>query len=70
MTSPDTFLRAILADPADDAIRLIYADWLDGQGREEYGEFIRVQGVAMLEAIEKEEAEQLRREAIGTLGKK
>jgi carbon storage regulator CsrA len=36
------FLRAVLADPADDAPRLIYADWLDEQG-DPRGEFIRVQ---------------------------
>lgn len=43
MTREDAFIADIIANPADDAIRLIYADWLDGQGREEYGEFIRVQ---------------------------
>ena len=36
------FLRAVLADPADDAPRLIYADWLDEQG-DPRGEFMRVQ---------------------------
>ena len=36
------FLRAVLADPADDAPRLIYADWLDEQG-DPRGEFVRVQ---------------------------
>jgi uncharacterized protein (TIGR02996 family) len=39
----DAFLTAILADPDDDAPRLIYADWLDEQGRPERAEFIRVQ---------------------------
>jgi uncharacterized protein (TIGR02996 family) len=28
----DGFLRAILADPADDAALLVYADWLEEQG--------------------------------------
>jgi uncharacterized protein (TIGR02996 family) len=37
------FLAAVLADPQDDAPRLIYADWLDEQGRCEQAEFIRVQ---------------------------
>lgn len=32
MTSPDDLLADIIANPADDAARLIYADWLDGQG--------------------------------------
>ena len=36
------FRRAVLADPADDAPRLIYADWLDEQG-DPRGEFMRVQ---------------------------
>jgi uncharacterized protein (TIGR02996 family) len=43
LTSDDAFLKAILADPNDDAPRLIYADWLDEQGRHERAEFIRVQ---------------------------
>jgi len=37
------FLQAIIADPDDDAPRLIYADWLDEQGECERAEFIRVQ---------------------------
>lgn len=37
------FLRAILAAPDDDAPRLIYADWLDENGKPERAEFIRVQ---------------------------
>ena len=32
MLSDETFLRAILADPADDAPWLIYADWLEERG--------------------------------------
>jgi carbon storage regulator CsrA len=42
--SPDeaALLQAILADPDDDAPRLIYADWLEEQG-DPRGEFIRVQ---------------------------
>ena len=38
-----SFLEAILAAPDDDAIRLVYADWLDDHGQPEYAEFIRVQ---------------------------
>ncbi len=38
------FLAAILADPADDTARLVYADWLQEQGgRPERAEFIRLQ---------------------------
>src|SRR5262245_32529246 len=35
MSDEAAFLRAILADPADDAPRLVYADWLDEQGTPE-----------------------------------
>jgi uncharacterized protein (TIGR02996 family) len=37
------FLDDIRAHPADDAPRLIYADWLQDHGEEERAEFIRVQ---------------------------
>jgi uncharacterized protein (TIGR02996 family) len=36
-------LEAIRDDPQDDAVRLIYADWLEDQGRNERAEFIRLQ---------------------------
>ncbi len=39
----DALLKAILANPDDDAPRLIYADWLDENGQEERAELIRVQ---------------------------
>jgi uncharacterized protein (TIGR02996 family) len=29
MTDDEAFVRAIVAAPADDAPRLVYADWLD-----------------------------------------
>ena len=38
-----SFLDAILADPADDTVRLVYADWLEEHGRPERAEFIRLQ---------------------------
>src|SRR4051812_42577131 len=37
------FLAEVLAAPEDDAPRLVYADWLEEQGRAERGELIRVQ---------------------------
>lgn len=37
------FLNDIAAQPQDDAPRLIFADWLEEQGREEQAEFVRVQ---------------------------
>ena len=43
MPTENAFLQAVLADPEDDAPRLIYADWLDEQGEGERAEFIRVQ---------------------------
>ncbi|HEX5269083.1 MAG TPA: TIGR02996 domain-containing protein [Gemmataceae bacterium] len=43
MTTEDALLLAVLADPDDDAPRLIYADWLDENGDGERAEFIRVQ---------------------------
>jgi uncharacterized protein (TIGR02996 family) len=42
MSYPDAFPQAILNDPEDDTVRLIYADWLEERG-DPRGEFIRVQ---------------------------
>jgi uncharacterized protein (TIGR02996 family) len=43
MSDAAAFLRAIIAEPADDLPRLVYADWLDEHGEPERAEFIRVQ---------------------------
>lgn len=45
MTDPDAnaLFRAIVANPDDDTARLVYADWLQENGRAEEGEFIRTQ---------------------------
>jgi uncharacterized protein (TIGR02996 family) len=43
MTREEAFLRAVVLDPGDDAPRLVYADWLEEQGRYERAELIRVQ---------------------------
>jgi uncharacterized protein (TIGR02996 family) len=43
MTHEDAFLQDILEHPADDAPRLIFADWLEENGNSERAEFIRVQ---------------------------
>jgi uncharacterized protein (TIGR02996 family) len=40
--SDDAFLRAILAAPDDDTLRLVYADWLEEHG-DPRSEFIRIQ---------------------------
>ncbi len=39
----EALFQAILDDPDDDAIRRVYADWLDDEGQYERAEFIRVQ---------------------------
>ena len=46
MSDRDAFLRAIAADPADDTVRLAFADWLDEQGEADRAEFIRLQIVS------------------------
>jgi uncharacterized protein (TIGR02996 family) len=43
MTHEGAFLQTIREAPADDAPRLIYADWLEEHGRSDRAEFIRVQ---------------------------
>lgn len=43
MSDHDALLAAILADPADDTARLVYADWLTENGQSDRGEFIRVE---------------------------
>jgi uncharacterized protein (TIGR02996 family) len=42
MSIDDDFIQTIIANPDDDAPRLIYADWLEEQG-DPRGEFIRIQ---------------------------
>ena len=43
MPGTRAFLRAICADPEDDAPRLIFADWLEEHGEDHRAEFIRIQ---------------------------
>jgi uncharacterized protein (TIGR02996 family) len=43
VTHEEAFLTDILLNPEDDALRLIFADWLDDHGRPERAEFIRTQ---------------------------
>ena len=43
MTEEAALLAAIVAHPADDTPRLVYADWLDEHGRPEQAMFIRTQ---------------------------
>jgi uncharacterized protein (TIGR02996 family) len=39
----DSLLRAVAANPDDDAVRLVYADWVEEHGAADRAEFIRVQ---------------------------
>jgi uncharacterized protein (TIGR02996 family) len=43
MSLQDAFLADIIANPDDDAVRLIYADWLDEHDQPARAEFIRLQ---------------------------
>jgi uncharacterized protein (TIGR02996 family) len=43
VTDGESLIRSVLANPVDDAPRLVYADWLEEHGRPEDAEFIRVQ---------------------------
>jgi uncharacterized protein (TIGR02996 family) len=43
MQTRAAFLEAICENPADDAVRLVFADWLDDHDESERAEFIRVQ---------------------------
>src|ERR1700722_3776040 len=42
MADEASFLEAIISEPDDDSLRLIFADWLDERG-DPRGKFIRVQ---------------------------
>ncbi len=43
MTHDEAFLRDVIEAPDDDGPRLIYADWLEDEGRTERAELIRAQ---------------------------
>lgn len=43
MSTANAFLRQIRENPDDDALRLVFADWLDENGDPERAEFIRAQ---------------------------
>src|SRR5262245_62168156 len=42
MTDREVLWRAVIENPADDAPRLVLADWLDEQGDPDRAEFIRL----------------------------
>jgi uncharacterized protein (TIGR02996 family) len=41
MSEAQSFLSAIVAEPDEDAHRLVFADWLDERGEHDRAEFIR-----------------------------
>jgi len=43
MATSEAFLRPIIESPEDDALRLVYADWLEEHGDAARAEFIRAQ---------------------------
>jgi uncharacterized protein (TIGR02996 family) len=43
MTQEEAFIQAILDAPADESLRLIFADWLEEHGHGRHAEFIRLQ---------------------------
>jgi uncharacterized protein (TIGR02996 family) len=64
MSDGEGLLAAILANPDEDVPRLVYADWLQENGRPERAEFIRVQvEVARVEPFTPRAYELVRREA-------
>jgi uncharacterized protein (TIGR02996 family) len=61
MSRQQSLLHAILDDPEDDAVRLVYADWLEEYDDTDRAEFIRVQ-VALHARAEPEKEDLKRRE--------
>jgi uncharacterized protein (TIGR02996 family) len=55
----DAFLDAIFDQPDDDTPRLVYADWLQEHGQENYAQFIRLQCAAAREKLWSDEANRL-----------
>ncbi len=55
----DAFLDAIVDNPDDDTPRLVYADWLQEHGQENYAQFIRLQCAAAREKPWSDEANRL-----------
>ncbi|MDB5311650.1 MAG: hypothetical protein JWO38_5852 [Gemmataceae bacterium] len=63
MSDPDSFLRAITADPDDDTARLVFADWLADHGDPDRGEFIRL-SVELARRDPDDDAREARRSAL------
>lgn len=64
MSDEIAFIRAARAQPDDDTLRLVYADWLDEQGEATRAAFVRLQvRRARLDVFDPERAERVRDEA-------
>jgi uncharacterized protein (TIGR02996 family) len=60
MKVSDSLLRAVIDQPAEDAPRLVYADWLDEHGDTDRAEFIRTQ-IALVRGPDPAKTADLRR---------
>src|SRR5438105_2566118 len=58
MGDDDSFLQAIRAMPTDQALRLVYADWLEDR-RDERGEYLRIQAKLLGAARERKSRKEL-----------
>ncbi len=63
MSDHDALLAAVLADPAEDTARLVYADWLTENGEADRGEFIRIE-VELAQTPPTTEADERRRKVL------
>lgn len=60
MTEAETFIAAIIAQPDDDTVRLVYADWLAENGQPDRGEFVRAE-IELAQSLLNEEIDERRR---------
>jgi uncharacterized protein (TIGR02996 family) len=70
VTDGDALLRAILADPGEDHLRLVYADWLEESGSADRAALIRVQiemAHAALSHAASEELQASEQHLLGTI---
>jgi uncharacterized protein (TIGR02996 family) len=63
MTEAETFLAAITAQPDDDTVRLVYADWLAENGDPDRGEFVRTE-IELAQSLLHEEIDERRRRVL------
>ncbi len=63
MTEAETFIAAIIAQPDDDTVRLVYADWLAENGQPDRGEFVRAE-IELAQSLLNEEIDERRRRVL------